>query len=368
MKIKEMVEETVKSGITPIRIQYDVVNFFSDAVGADAHELSTRMLLRSFMVIESLDLGTLTYRQYRFVARRTKQGDHMIRRHIQKLFRAFTGITALAPNAECITVPVYARLLKDGLLASLLFDAFSLYPEVPPSKICIELSADILYEDMEESKKRIEELRSLGVKIAICEVGDEFCPVFRLSEIGFDYAFIDTYATASLDREDAERVAGSLVKFLHFLDVSVLAPDLDSEEKMRGAKYVGCDGFGFADTVLETYDLPGEAETEAPPEGEAEPETAEGETAEDTIPAEEMTSKQAVEETAEQTTAEETVEETAEETTAEQTESASAEDDSAIDGLSSIDETLAAVDALVELIDARIEELRAEDEEVSDGE
>ena len=46
----------------------------------------------------------------------------------------------------------------------------------------------------------------MGVRIAICEVGDEFCPVFRLAELPFDYAFVDDYATNSLDREDCERV------------------------------------------------------------------------------------------------------------------------------------------------------------------
>ena len=92
-------------------------------------------------------------------------------------------------------------------------------------------------------KKKINELRALGVKVAICEVGDEFCPVFRLSEIKFDYAFMDVYSTSSLDGEDAERIAGSLVKYLHYLDAKVIAPGLDSEAKIAGAKGVGADGY-----------------------------------------------------------------------------------------------------------------------------
>ena len=186
------------------------------------------------------------YRQYRFVARRTKQGNHMVKRHIEKLVRLIPRLTEAHPDADCFTIPVYARLLKDGELAAMLFDAFSLYPEVSPSKVCIELSADILYEDIADAKERMKELRELGVRFAIAEVGDEFCPVFRLAELPFDFAFADEFTTASLDREDCERVGGSLVKFLHYLNAVVIAPELDSDAKIDGAKSVMFDGYTLA--------------------------------------------------------------------------------------------------------------------------
>jgi EAL domain-containing protein (putative c-di-GMP-specific phosphodiesterase class I) len=100
---------------------------------------------------------------------------------------------------------------------------------------------------MDESRARIEELRNMGVKVAICEVGDEFCPVFRLASLPFDYAFIDEYSTKTLDRDDAERVAGSLVKFLHYLGAQVVAPSLWNDDMIAGAKAVECDGYSISD-------------------------------------------------------------------------------------------------------------------------
>lgn len=233
------VKETVESGINPIVMDFSEVDFFE----------SDTKLLRTFITINSLDLGVLTYKEYRFVARRTKIGNHLVRRHLEKLFRIIPDILAEDGSITAFTVPVYARLLFDGELASMLVDMKSLYPEVPIGKVCIELSADMLYEDLKEASKKIDELRTLGVKVAICEVGDEFCPVFRLSEIRFDYAFMDAYSTECLDGEDAERIAGSLVKYLHYLDVKVIAPGLDTKEKILGAKSVGADGY--------TQELPG---------------------------------------------------------------------------------------------------------------
>lgn len=227
------VKEILESNIKPITIDFSEVSFFD----------SKKRIFRSFLTVNSLDLGILGYHQYRFVARRTKVGNHLVRRHLQKLFRLMPSLMESYSEIECFTVPAYARLLSESELASMLVEMVSLYPEIPTSKICIELSADILYEDLQAASEKIDELRALGVKVAICEVGDMFCPVFRLAEIKFDYAFMDSYSTASLDKEEKDRIAGSLVKYLHYLDVPVIAPGLDNDEKIAGAKAVGADGY-----------------------------------------------------------------------------------------------------------------------------
>ena len=166
-----------------------------------------------------------------------------MRRHLQKLFRLIPALLNEHPEIECFTVPVYARLLAESELASMIVDMIALYPEIPVGKVCVELSADILYEDLTSASRKINELREIGVKVAICEVGDMFCPVFRLSEIKFDYAFMDTYSVESLGTDSGERIAGSLVKYLHYLDVPVIAPGLVSDEKIAGARAVGADGY-----------------------------------------------------------------------------------------------------------------------------
>ena len=233
MKLGEKVKALIESGVAPLVLHYEPVRFFA----------TTETVLRTFLVVNSLELGTLTMREYRFVARRTKQGDRLVERHLIKLCREIPALLAERPEITCFTVPAYARLLRDGFLTKTVLETLALFPAVSPSLLCIELSADILYEDMEEASARIAELRSLGVKVAIAEVGDEFCPVFRLTAVAFDYAFLDRYATDSLRGDSAERIAGSLVGFLHYLKVKVIAPALDGEEQRAAAEAVGCDGY-----------------------------------------------------------------------------------------------------------------------------
>ena len=131
------VKETIESNIRPITLDFSEVRFFE----------SDRRIVRSFITVNSLDLGVLGYAQYRFVARRTKVGNQLVKRHLEKLFRLIPDLLLKNPDIDCFTVPVYARLLSESELASMLVDMISLYPEVPVGKICIELSADILSEE-----------------------------------------------------------------------------------------------------------------------------------------------------------------------------------------------------------------------------
>ena len=132
------VKETVESGIAPITLDFSEINFFE----------SNSKVIRTFITVNSLDLGVLTYRQYRFVARRTKIGNRLVKRHLEKLFRVVPDILAEHPEIDCFTVPVYAKLLADNELEDMLREVVEQYPDVPLAKICIELSADILYEDL----------------------------------------------------------------------------------------------------------------------------------------------------------------------------------------------------------------------------
>ncbi len=232
MKLKDSVNEVVQSGVTPLQLTCDTVKFFDEE----------KKLLRTFLEVESLDVGHLTYKEYRFVARRTKVGDALVQRHVEKLFRAYPELIKKR-GISCLTIPVYARILMGGKLAGLLFDALNYFEEVEPSRICIELSADLLYEDIEEAKKRIDELRQMGFKVAVCEVGDEFCPVFRLAELKFDYAFVDDFVCESLEREDAERIAGSIVKFLQYVGVKAIIPDISGKKQAEKAKLLGFSGY-----------------------------------------------------------------------------------------------------------------------------
>ncbi len=317
---KQMVRETLESGITPLTFDYQNVVFFGKETG----------ILRTTMVLHSPDVGTLTYREYRFVARRTRPGLHMVKRHVEKLLRLIPKVTEQYPNIECFTVPVFPRMIRDGELIRILYDAFAMSPAVHPSQVCIEVSADILYEDTETVRARLEEIRELGVKVAINEVGDEYCPFFKLSGLPFDMIFLDGYATDILDSSEAEQVMGGLVQYLKSFGVPVIAPELETDAQLAAAKLLECDGYSLSPTAT-IYEEAEEEDEEAEEDEETTEETAEETTEEITEETAEETTEETTEETAETTeeAAEEEVpteEATEEETPAEEAEEVPAEE------------------------------------------
>jgi EAL domain-containing protein (putative c-di-GMP-specific phosphodiesterase class I) len=276
------VQETIDSGIVPIVIELNDVNFFE----------SREKLSRTFLTINSLDLGVLTYKQYRMVARRTKQANQLTDRHVQKLFRALPGLMESRDDVSCYIIPVYARLVRDGELVDILLRAMSIYPDAYPARVCIEISSDILFEDIEKVKERISQLREMGFKIAISEVGDRYCPILTLAQIDFDYAFLDESVVASLVDESGEKVAQSMIGYLKSLEVKTFAPDTADADTLAVLRRIGCDGF--------VENLPTDEAEEAPEEPVVEAEELVVEVDEPVVEAEEQTVEETVEETAEQ--------------------------------------------------------------------
>lgn len=232
MIIKKAVEQVVDSGVKPITLDLQrVINFSDDVEG-----------IRTSLVINSLELGVLTANQYRMVARRTNQGSRLVERNIEKLFFFFDEIEKEFKTANFFTISVYARALKDGVLYEMIASALEKFPFVKPEKICIELSADILFENINNYKEELKKVKQLGVKIALCEVAQEFCPLLRLNEIEYDYIFLDGYFTHSLDDETKESQTNGVMGIISTRPCKIYGSCVE-EEYIPLLEKIGADGY-----------------------------------------------------------------------------------------------------------------------------
>ncbi len=237
MSVSENVREILESGISPIVLSYEKIEFFD----------SEKIILRSLLDINSLELGKLTPREYRVVAGRSKQGGELLSRQIQKVFDAYPKISAKFPDLNCVTIPILPRTLLEGVAASIIFEEFERNAVVPPDYICFEISSDVLFEEMASLKERFAELRDLNVKIAISDLGDEFCPIFRLRELPFDFAFADEYSLKLLESEDES--SKGLSELSHLFGAKVFATGIKAEQE-KAAKLAGYDGFSISESLI----------------------------------------------------------------------------------------------------------------------
>ena len=243
-------QQTVDSGIVPIVIELNDVVLFD----------KSERLSRTFLTINSLDLGVLGYDQYRVVAKRSKQANKLTLRHMEKLMRIIPSMLVERPEISCFIVPTYTKLIKSGDLAKILVKVMALYPDAYASKICIEIPSDVLYDDLEVMKEAIKEIKALGFKLAVSEVGDTFCPAFRLAEIPIDYIFLDKSAITRITQDsDGERIVASFISYLKGLGSLVFAPYLYDDEITAALRRVGCDG--CVSSMVETTEEEGGEES-----------------------------------------------------------------------------------------------------------
>ncbi len=232
MKISDAAKQTVQSGVVPIVLScYTVKHFDSEKTD----------ILRSILSINSLELGVLTPAEYRFVARRTKQGDALVEKHIEKLMLHYNSIAKKFREFECITLPAFPRLLKENRLSHLLAAALQNNSHIPPDRICVELSADVLFENFDGVKSEVAKLRELGVRIAISEAGDDFCPLTRLSALKPDFVFADAVDASRIHPESEE--TANLVRYCKLAGAGIYAPLLADKALIAASKQLGFDGY-----------------------------------------------------------------------------------------------------------------------------
>ena len=235
MVIKKAVEQIKDSGVIPMVLDAQRVLDFSGSVEG----------IRTSLTIKSLDLGVLTANEYRYIARRTDQGARLVERNLEKLFYFYHDYKTEFPKAKFFTLSVYAKALLNGELFKILDGYFKTHPLVAPEDICLEMSADILFEDINAYKKEIQNLKQLGVKIALCEVASEFCPLLRLNEIEYDIVFLDKYFIDSLTEENGESKASAVMNIIDSRPSKIYGSCIE-KVSIPLLEKVGADGYSLA--------------------------------------------------------------------------------------------------------------------------
>lgn len=244
MTIKKAVEQTIDSGIKPIILDAQRVKNYQDELEG----------VRTSLVIKSLALGTLTPNEYRFVARRTVQANGLVERNIEKLFYFYEALKTEYEGAGFFTVSVYARTLLGGELKQMLLAEMEKHPNVDTTKIALEMSADILFENIEVFGKELAEIKELGFKIALCEVGSEFCPILRLNELPYDIVFLDGYVPNSIETNGREQEMQALMTIIATRPVKIYGSCI-TQEQIPLVQKLGADGYTEAeDEELEEKD------------------------------------------------------------------------------------------------------------------
>jgi diguanylate cyclase (GGDEF)-like protein len=121
---------------------------------------------------------------------------------------------------------------------------------IAPERVVLEVTEGVLIGNPDEAKERLEQLRALGVKIALDDFGSGYSSLSYLRKFPIDKLKIDKEFVAPLGRSsDGGVIIQAIMALGRALGLTVLCEGVETEEQRILLRLAGCDemqGFLFA--------------------------------------------------------------------------------------------------------------------------
>ncbi len=151
---------------------------------------------------------------------------HLYTKGYGRLYTA-VNISVVQLMQENFVETVTAILAKTGL---------------PPQFLELEITESVLMERFEDNVRKLEELRDMGVRIALDDFGSGYSSLTYLKKLPItalkmDKAFVDDIAVGGTDAA----ITGSIIELAHRMGLQVVAEGVETENQMGYLKEKQCD-------------------------------------------------------------------------------------------------------------------------------
>lgn len=161
-------------------------------------------------------------------------GEHVLRTALGALvgWREQTGSEVVA------AVNMSALQLADARCVELVERVLAEHA-LPPSALELEITESVLMLDVEQSLRRLAELRALGVSVAVDDFGTGYSSLAYLRDLPVDILKIDRSFTRHLpaDRPMVEFI----VDLAHAIGATTVAEGVETAEQLAAVRGIGCD-------------------------------------------------------------------------------------------------------------------------------
>jgi EAL domain-containing protein (putative c-di-GMP-specific phosphodiesterase class I) len=126
---------------------------------------------------------------------------------------------------------------------------------IEPGQIAIEVTENILIEPMEDSIRKLTELRELGVEVALDDFGTGYSSLTYLRRLPVSILKIDkSFIDGILDDPKQAEYVGFIIDLAHALNLRVVAEGVEVNAQIDKLRELDCDaiqGFVFSRAVSE---------------------------------------------------------------------------------------------------------------------
>ncbi|WP_111564909.1 EAL domain-containing protein [Rhizobium sp.] len=125
--------------------------------------------------------------------------------------------------------------------------------EIEAKRVTLEVTEGYMIQNPKRTRQAIEQLKTLGVKIALDDFGSGFSSIGYLRQFGFDRIKIDRSLIMDIEHSESQReMLKATVALASSLDIPVTAEGIETPEQADIASQFGCDtlqGFYFSKPV-----------------------------------------------------------------------------------------------------------------------
>jgi predicted signal transduction protein with EAL and GGDEF domain len=122
--------------------------------------------------------------------------------------------------------------------------------EIAPARLVLEVTEGVLIDNPEAAKSRLDDLRALGLKLALDDFGSGYSSLTYLQRLPFDKLKVDRGFVAALEHSaNAGVIIQAVIALGRALNLSILVEGIETEEQRALVRLAGCDemqGYLFA--------------------------------------------------------------------------------------------------------------------------
>ena len=161
------------------------------------------------------DIGVLMPETFRDVCEMSSQAIKLFQLELVQLLNACTAFTERELNYGWASVYMPVRFLKEKRAPKIVTDV-CLKREVPTSKVCFELSEDLLAETEGQIAANIVAMRNLGFHFMLTGFGGNNCPMMRLSNFAVDYVMFSPEVANYIGKDErSDNAVKSIISFVN---------------------------------------------------------------------------------------------------------------------------------------------------------
>ncbi len=207
-------KQTLVGGLRAVELQYRVVREISSGSTA---------FFQSQTRLNAPRLGVLTPEKFRDVCEMTNQADRLFVLELIQSLEASRKFSGRELNFNWLSVYMPVRFLKERRAEKMLLEYSARY-EMPTSRICFELSENLLMETDTIASNTIGNLRNRGFHFMLTNFGGNSCPMMRLSDFSVDYVMLSPEVANYIGRgERADSAVKSIIGFVNDMGAEPIA-------------------------------------------------------------------------------------------------------------------------------------------------